>query len=107
VTRTTGLSHIVLTHGHHDHQGGVERILQECLRRGLPEPTVLKRCPSRGDSFPCLVRGARLQELHDGDELRTEGATLRVVATPGHTSDHISLVIMVRTCILMLSILCM
>ncbi len=44
--------------------------------------------PSRQELYSNLVG-----HTSDGARLCTEGATLRVVATPGHTADHICLIL--------------
>jgi glyoxylase-like metal-dependent hydrolase (beta-lactamase superfamily II) len=61
----------VLTHGHHDHAAAAPRFA------GLTGTRV--RAVGRGHD-----------DLGDGDVLTTGGLELRVVATPGHTSDSIS-----------------
>lgn len=89
-TGTGALSDIIITHGHMDHQGGIERIILECRRRGLPIPRVHKHSP-QGDSFPLTVHGAA--DIVEGQVFATEGATLRALLTPGHCGDHVSFVL--------------
>lgn len=66
------VSLIVLTHGHLDHSEGAPR---------LAELT----------GAPVVAVGSGHADLGDGDVLRVGGLEVRVVATPGHTSDSISL----------------
>jgi glyoxylase-like metal-dependent hydrolase (beta-lactamase superfamily II) len=61
----------VLTHGHADHAEGASRFAE------------LTGAPTRA-----VGRGH--DDLADGDEVRVGGLELRVVATPGHTSDSLS-----------------
>lgn len=64
----------ILTHGHLDHA------------EGAPRFAVLTGAPVRA-----VGRGH--DDLADGDVVRVDGLELRVVATPGHTSDSLSFVL--------------
>ncbi|ORY71357.1 beta-lactamase-like protein [Pseudomassariella vexata] len=66
------ISHVLLTHWHGDHTGGVADLVAYDART-----TVHKHTP---DPFQHAIA--------DGQVFRTEGATLRAVLTPGHTTDH-------------------
>ncbi|HEY2773291.1 MAG TPA: MBL fold metallo-hydrolase [Candidatus Binatia bacterium] len=72
------IERIVLTHAHPDHIGGVDAVR---ARHGdLP---VFKM------PLPASDRGIEVTALADGDVVRTEGATLEAVWTPGHARDHL------------------
>jgi glyoxylase-like metal-dependent hydrolase (beta-lactamase superfamily II) len=66
---------VLLTHRHHDHAGGARRFAE------------LTGAPVRALD-PSLVLGS--EALADGDVVAEAGVELRVVATPGHTSDSLS-----------------
>jgi glyoxylase-like metal-dependent hydrolase (beta-lactamase superfamily II) len=74
-----GLQEVVLTHGHVDHIGGVRGVIE---RFG---PLRVSKLPDPEDS----ATGLSLTPLHDGEIVRTEGATLRAAFTPGHAQDHL------------------
>ncbi|MGL5928228.1 MAG: MBL fold metallo-hydrolase [Dermatophilaceae bacterium] len=62
----------VLTHGHHDHAESAGRFAE------------LTGAPTR-------AVGGGHDDLRDGDVIRSGGLEVRVVATPGHTADSVSL----------------
>lgn len=66
---------VLLTHRHHDHAGGARRFAE------------LTGAPVRALD-PSLVLGS--EALADGDVVAAAGIEVRVVATPGHTSDSLS-----------------
>jgi glyoxylase-like metal-dependent hydrolase (beta-lactamase superfamily II) len=72
------ISQIVLTHGHSDHSAGARQLA------GLTGAPVLALDPAQ-----------RLgsEGLGAGDVLTSGGCEVRVIATPGHTADSVSLLI--------------
>lgn len=64
---------ILLTHDHPDHAPGA---LTLARRTGAP---VYAARPAEG-----------MRRLRDGQEIRLPGVRLRVIATPGHTPDHVA-----------------
>ncbi|MCJ1269074.1 hypothetical protein MMC22_008963 [Lobaria immixta] len=76
-SETATVSDAILTHWHPDHVGGVEDLLRHC-----PKAKVYKNQPSVGQL-----------NIADGQLFQTEGATLRAFYCPGHTVDHMALVL--------------
>ncbi|KAK6009108.1 metallo-beta-lactamase domain protein, partial [Ostertagia ostertagi] len=73
---------IIITHWHNDHVGGIPSVLKQVIGHEVP---VYKF--QRGKSED----PSQFHYVHDGHEVKVEGATLRFVKTPGHTCDHASL----------------
>lgn len=90
--RGARISHLLLTHGHLDHMGGLLRVREAFpdvqVRKWLPQPRGLALRVSNEESALLGV-----QPLEDGDEFRVEAADgrplrLRTVFAPGHHADH-------------------
>ncbi|OXB78751.1 UNVERIFIED_CONTAM: hypothetical protein H355_010684 [Colinus virginianus] len=83
------IQEILVTHWHRDHTGGIPDICTNIPNDSEYRICKLPRVPHSeeiiGDG------GHKYLYLKDGDVIRTEGATLRVLYTPGHTDDHMSL----------------
>jgi endoribonuclease LACTB2 len=78
------IQEIVLTHGHLDHIGGAAAVIE---RHG---PLRVSKRPHAGFDQPWPIE---IHPIDDGDVLRTEGATLRALYTPGHAEDHLCYVL--------------
>ncbi|SHK67378.1 Glyoxylase, beta-lactamase superfamily II [Pseudonocardia thermophila] len=69
---------VLITHRHHDHVGGAPWLAR---RAGAPVRAL----------DPALTIDA--DPLADGEEIEAAGVRLRVMATPGHTSDSVSVLV--------------
>jgi glyoxylase-like metal-dependent hydrolase (beta-lactamase superfamily II) len=78
------IQEIVLTHGHPDHIGGAASVIG---RHGALRVSKRPYAPF-DERHPVDVT-----PLDDGDVVRTEGATLRAIYTPGHAIDHLCFVL--------------
>jgi len=81
-----GISSVVVTHHHHDHIGGIGDVCTLC-GQSRPRFSKFTGIPTL-DSTPI---GQTFEALRDGDVVKAEGATLKVIHTPGHTKDHLCL----------------
>ncbi|WP_285472210.1 MBL fold metallo-hydrolase [Actinoplanes sp. NBRC 101535] len=69
--------HLILTHQHQDHAGGLAEIV----------PSLSAKLYAGGEDVASIVSDVALTPVADGDDI----FGLRVVGTPGHTLGHISL----------------
>ncbi|KAI9643307.1 hypothetical protein NHQ30_007926 [Ciborinia camelliae] len=67
----------ILTHWHHDHVNGVSHLLEYS-----PKTIIHKNRPDDGQT-----------DIKDGQIFASEGGTLRAIHSPGHTQDHMALIL--------------
>ncbi|KAI6074985.1 Endoribonuclease LACTB2 isoform X1 [Aix galericulata] len=83
------IQEILVTHWHLDHTGGIPDICKNIPSDSAYRICKLPRVPDREEIIG--EGGHKYSYLKDGDVVQTEGATLRVLHTPGHTDDHMIL----------------
>lgn len=72
------LTHILVTHHHKDHIGGVDEV-----RARFPDVTIIAPAPDKA-----RIPGADVY-LSEGEEVAVGSLRGKVIETPGHTSGHI------------------
>ncbi len=91
-------THILITHGHFDHIGGVAALKQETGAKVYIHAEDGKCLASNRESLSYLVGHPLVAAeadvlLHDGDEFDAAGLHIRVLHTPGHSKGGVSYVL--------------
>ena len=73
------LSHVLLTHWHGDHTGGV--------------PDLIRIYPYLSDSIYKHSPSKSQRPIADGQVFKVDGATIRAVHSPGHSHDHMCFIL--------------
>lgn len=75
------LKHVLLTHWHGDHTGGV--------------PDLIHMWPHLKDEIykNQLTPGKNQKDITEGQKFQVEGATIRAVHAPGHSADHMCFIL--------------
>jgi ribonuclease/clavin/mitogillin len=74
---SANLETVICTHWHPDHVGGIKDV-----KTLSPAPKIYKNQPDDG-----------MSTISDGQKFSVDGTTLRAFHSPGHTTDHMALVL--------------
>jgi len=87
------ITDIILTHWHHDHIGGVGTCTASVggVMKSAEKDAKIFKFPRQGEDEIPLPDNHQYTFIKDGHKFEADGATLKAVHTPGHTTDHIIL----------------
>ncbi|KAL0081568.1 beta-lactamase-like protein [Phycomyces blakesleeanus] len=86
------ISDVLLTHGHHDHCGGVNDLLSSSINKKHPIRFHKYPLPLGADKTSTSdLSSFTIYPLTNNQIFKAESATLKVIHTPGHTKDHCTL----------------
>eukprot|EP01061_Rhynchopus_euleeides_P004257 TRINITY_DN13521_c0_g1_i1.p1 TRINITY_DN13521_c0_g1~~TRINITY_DN13521_c0_g1_i1.p1 ORF type:complete len:362 (+),score=168.08 TRINITY_DN13521_c0_g1_i1:50-1087(+) len=95
------ITQVILTHWHPDHVGGLTDVVKAPFCKNpriykMPEPNHDEAVFRRLSDFSTpettnLID--RIRSIEHGDRFRTKGATLLAIHTPGHTKDHMCMLV--------------
>ncbi|XP_028405953.1 endoribonuclease LACTB2-like isoform X2 [Dendronephthya gigantea] len=86
------LQSIIITHWHTDHTGGISDVVNNCP---CDEDLLIMKhplVPFQEETIPNCSK--KYTYIKDNEEIKTDGATLRLLHTPGHTTDHLVLTLL-------------
>jgi len=89
------IRYVLITHGHGDHWGGAKYLQDSFGARVAMSATdwdMIEKPDHGGGPFAALVPPRRDIALKDGDGITLGGITVKVYATPGHTSGTLSMI---------------
>lgn len=93
---SASIDHILLTHWHPDHVGGVKDAKE---LSGCGDAKVYKNQKDIGEDHVAdgqnakYVHDSTQLDIKDGQVFKTEGATLKAFYCPGHTTDHMGFIL--------------
>jgi len=82
---------IIVTHYHVDHIGGLSFLIGDMRTRGV-EPKVYKKASDseREKQYQTLYM-FDIIDVQDNEVIEVEGAKAKIILTPGHSKDHLSI----------------
>lgn len=90
VPKDVKITHVLLTHGHFDHIGGIA----ECNSRGIKvgcfkDEKDIALCHNAGDDFGVFVPSFHIDFTFPEGDIELDGIKITVMHTPGHTRGSV------------------
>ncbi|EPZ35762.1 Beta-lactamase-like domain-containing protein [Rozella allomycis CSF55] len=88
------ISHIILTHSHHDHVAGLQSLLSDPNLANIFHNTIVYKIPTDTKHINNLTEAQKYAEsvsIPPPELVKAQNVTLQILPSPGHTKDHLCL----------------